>query len=155
MEDGKALVQCPCCVFAGQGWDTKPPLSCIDSEVKNGVCVLSIIIKEKGIFHWSWVRDSTLQVCCGEEGRGGDWVGEAAEVGESLLMGQASLGGNLGGGCGGQVSGLGSPGCLYDLQSPLLEVSWDLQAHTLPCPWGCWEASFWVAEGLGSFSPIS
>lgn len=48
-------------------------------------------------------------------GRGGGLVGEATEVGESLLVVQASLGGNLGGGSGGQVSGLGSPGCLCDL----------------------------------------
>lgn len=48
-----------------------------------------------------------------------------------LERGQASLGGNLGGGYGGQVSGLGSPGYLCDLQSPLMEVSWDLQEHTL------------------------
>lgn len=42
-------------------------------------------------------------------GRGGDLAGEKTVVGEALLVGQASLGGNLGGGCGGQVSPLGSP----------------------------------------------
>lgn len=73
-----------------------------------------------------------------------------------LERGQASLGGNLGGGYGGQVSGLGSPGCLCDLQSPLMEVSWDRQEHTLhrsrvlgiarKHPLDCW-------RGLGRFSP--
>lgn len=40
---------------------------------------------------------------------GSDLAGEKTVVGEALLVGQASLGGNPGGGCGGQVRPLGSP----------------------------------------------
>lgn len=62
-----------------------------------------------------------------------------------LERGQASLGRNLGGGNGGQVSGLGSPGCLCDLQSPLMEVSWDLQEYTLPGSLGLLGSILWIA----------
>lgn len=35
----KHPVQCPCCEFAGQGWDTRPSLARVNLEVKNGACV--------------------------------------------------------------------------------------------------------------------
>lgn len=87
------------------------------------VC-LSMVIKEKKIFHWVLGEGFLLCKCVVvRRGKGGDLAREKTEVGEALLVDQASLGGNLGGGCGGQLSRLGSPGCLCDLQSPLLEVS--------------------------------
>lgn len=74
-------------------------------------------------------------------GRDGDLTREVTEVGGALLVAQASLGGNLGGSCGGpKVSPLGNQGCLCDLQSPLLEVSWDPKAHPSLSPGKAWLA---------------
>lgn len=112
------------------------------------------------------MRDSILQVCCvegGVGGRGGDLARKKTKVGEALLVGQASLGGDLRGGFGGQVSPLGTPGCLCDPAVTLLEsflgpegTHPSLSLGENPWLYGVLASIlFWIAGGLGKFSRFS
>lgn len=110
------------------------------------------------------MRDSTLQVCCVERGTGGGvvtWQERKPRLERHCWW--IGLGGNLGGGFGGQVSPLGSPGCLCDPAVTLLEgflgpkdTHPSLSLGENPWLYGVLASIlFWIAGGLGKFSPFS